>query len=152
MRKIGLSIVMFFSVMVLVSCNNQDENQTLTKNVNYTNVKYGGVVDQSPSAKAKDIVSEREETTDIRAVNSDKDLYLAFNVDTFDSFRIDKIEADVKKELKKKFPDYNVQVSTDKKVFLELEALEAKLANKKVKNKKELEKNLNHIKHLKNDK
>jgi hypothetical protein len=146
-----LIILTVLSLVALVGCNQDEDKQSQMKNVNYTKVTSGNVVDQSPSVRAKEFVSKKEETTEVKAVNSKKDLYIAFNVGTFERFQLDKIESDVKKELKKKFPNHTVHVSTDKKVFLELETLEEKLGSNKVKNNKDLNKSLNHIKHMKND-
>lgn len=145
-----LSVITIFTLVILVGCN-QEEKQSKMKNVNYTTVKNNVVVDQSPSAKAEDLVKAREETTEVIAVNSKKELILAFNVQTFDRFQLDKSEADVKKELKKEFPNHEVLVSTDKKVFLELEALKGKMNKREVESSKELTKNLKRIKHVKND-
>jgi hypothetical protein len=150
MKKI-ISIAVALSLITIVGCNQEENEEIVTEDVNYARVKNETGVDQAPSKKAVDIVKDREETTEVKAVNSINELYVAFNVETLERFQLDKIEAEVKKQLEKEFPNMKVEVSTDSKVFQEIEAVERKLKDNKVNGMKDLNKSLEHIKFIKND-
>jgi hypothetical protein len=80
-------------------------------------------------------------------VNTDKELMAAIKVENFDRFRLKSIEKSVKSDLEKKYPDYKVFVSTDKKIFWELEKIEQRLKKNDM-NKKNLKNDLNKLKSL----
>ncbi|MFC0270421.1 hypothetical protein ACFFIX_02970, partial [Metabacillus herbersteinensis] len=82
---------------------------------------------------------------------TDKELLLAVKVDQFDRFRLKKIEKKVKSDLEKTYPDHKIEVSTDSKIFLELEQLEQKLQKDKTK-MKTLKKEFDKIKSLMKEK
>ncbi|MDA6161854.1 hypothetical protein OSK10_26665, partial [Escherichia coli] len=53
--------------------------------------------------------------------------------DNFDRFRLKEIEKKVKSDLKEEYTDYKILVSTDSKMYMELEQLEHKLQEDKLK-------------------
>jgi len=57
-------------------------------------------------------------------VNIDKELSVAIKVENFNRFRLKSIEKSVKSDLEKTYPDHKVFVSSDKKMFWELEKIE----------------------------
>nr|WGD77094.1 hypothetical protein P5631_10825 [Bacillus subtilis] len=69
-------------------------------------------------------------------MNTDKELMAAIKVENFSKIR-----------LRKKYPDYKVFVSTDKKIFWELEKVEQRLKKNDM-NKKNLKNDLNKLKSL----
>ncbi|MFT0800952.1 YhcN/YlaJ family sporulation lipoprotein [Bacillus swezeyi] len=149
-----LPIAVFLLVINTIAhgCQNANENDTQNKpmavrHVNVQNEK----TDQAAANKAKDKLLEKEEVTEVRGANSKKDLILAVQVEQFDRFRLKDIEKQSKEMLKKDFPGYSIEVSTDQKIFWELDKLEKRLENKKISDKK-LKKKLRHIKKLMKEK
>jgi hypothetical protein len=108
-------------------------------------------IDQSVANQAKEIVIKEKEISGVKAVNTDHELLLAVKVDQFDRFRLKSIEKKVKSDLEKAFPDHKIIISTDSKMYLELEQLEQKLQKDKTE-KKTLKKEFDKIKSLMKEK
>ncbi|MEH7223540.1 YhcN/YlaJ family sporulation lipoprotein [Bacillus sp. JJ1566] len=102
---------------------------------------------QSTANQAEELLIKRDDITGVRGVNTEKELLVAITVPQIDRFQLKTIEKSVKKELTKKFPNHEIQVSTDQKIFLELDILERKLEKGKT-GEKELKKELGKIKSL----
>ncbi|MEC0668076.1 YhcN/YlaJ family sporulation lipoprotein [Priestia flexa] len=130
---------------------NQNPFANNNDNANIVKVTANKPINQSVANQAKEKVIKKEEVSDVKAVNTDKELLLAIKVDQFDRFRLKKIEKEVKSDLEKTYPDYKVLVSTDQKMYLELRQLEQKL-QKNHTNKKTLKKEFNTIKKLMKEK
>ncbi|MFD4818381.1 YhcN/YlaJ family sporulation lipoprotein [Peribacillus butanolivorans] len=110
--------------------SNQIDNN---KNLNISKVHTSSPIDQSVANQAKDRLLADDKVSDVKAVNSDKELLVAVKVDNFDRFRLKSIEKKAKSDLENMFPNYKVLVSTDQKMFLELDQLEQKLEKDKTK-------------------
>ena len=104
-------------------------------------------IDQSIANQAKEKMITKDEITDVRAVNTDKELLAAIKVENFNRFRLKSIEKTVKSDLEKMYPNHKVVVSTDKKMFWELEKIEQKLQKNNT-NKKSLKKDLKKLENL----
>ncbi|WP_257348831.1 YhcN/YlaJ family sporulation lipoprotein [Pseudalkalibacillus decolorationis] len=142
--KFGLSLLV---VLGLVSGCTGNENGSEQENANVTKIHTKQEVDQSIANESREKVIKIKEVTDVRAVNTNKELLVAIKVDNFDRFQLKEIEKKVKTNLKKSYPDHKIEVSTDQKMFFELEKLEGKLHNQKMK-KQSLQKELDRIKAL----
>ncbi|CAN7648944.1 YhcN/YlaJ family sporulation lipoprotein [Bacillus sp. SD075] len=136
-------------VIILASGCTENQNQVGddSEGLSISQVHTINPISQSVANRAKVKVMTEEETWDVKAVNTDKELLVAIKVDQFDRFRLKKIEKKVKSDLEKSFPDHKVLVSTDQKMYLELEQLEQKLQKDNT-NMKKLEKDFNKIKTL----
>ncbi|MFE4240341.1 YhcN/YlaJ family sporulation lipoprotein [Peribacillus butanolivorans] len=110
--------------------SNQIDNN---KNLNISKVHTSSPIEQSVANQAKDRLLAEEEVSDVKAVNSDKELLVAVKVDNFDRFRLTSIKKQAQSELENMFPDYKILISTDQKMFLELDQLEQKLEKDKTK-------------------
>ncbi|MEC1559698.1 YhcN/YlaJ family sporulation lipoprotein [Bacillus haynesii] len=147
-----ITVFLLFITTITNGCQNATENnnqnkQMAVRHVNVQNEK----ADQTVANKAKDKLLKREEVTEVRGANSDQDLVLAVQVEQFDRFRLKDIEKQSKEMLKKDFTGYSIEVSTDQKIFWELDKLEKQLENKKISVKK-LKKKLTKIKKLMKEK
>ncbi len=80
-------------------------------------------------------------------MNTDKELLVAIKVENFNRFRLKTIEKTVKSDLEKIYPNHKVVVSSDKKMFWELEKIEQRLQKNNT-NKKSLKKDLKKLKSL----
>ncbi|MFF2289156.1 YhcN/YlaJ family sporulation lipoprotein [Peribacillus butanolivorans] len=110
--------------------SNQIDNN---KNLNISKVHTSSPIEQSVANQAKDRLLAEEEVSDVKAVNSDKELLVAVKVDNFDRFRLISIKKQAQSDLENMFPDYRILISTDQKMFLELDQLEQKLEKDKTK-------------------
>ncbi|MED3687940.1 YhcN/YlaJ family sporulation lipoprotein [Peribacillus butanolivorans] len=128
------TFLFFITVIGFVSgCSGNSNQIDNNKNLNISKVHTSSPIDQSVANQAKDRLLADDEVSDVKAVNSDKELLVAVKVDNFDRFRLKSIEKQAKSDLENMFPDYKVLVSTDQKMFLELDQLEQKLEKEKTK-------------------
>ncbi|CDQ40297.1 MULTISPECIES: hypothetical protein [Virgibacillus] len=101
-------------------------------------------ISQEPSNRAKDILSHYDQITTIKAVNSDKEILIAIEIKHMERFKLAKIREQLTKEMKEEFDNLKVELSTDKKIVMELDKLEKNL-KKQVYPKKDLQKKLNKL-------
>ncbi|OAS89523.1 MULTISPECIES: YhcN/YlaJ family sporulation lipoprotein [Metabacillus] len=148
--NIGLFIVVIIGLSSGCAVN---QNQFTNNNddAKIVKVSTSKQIDQSVANHAKEIVIKEKEISGVKAVNTDQELLLAVKVDHFDRFRLKSIEKKVKLDLEKAYPDHKIIISTDSKMYLELEQLEQKLQKNKTE-KKTLKKEFNKIKSLMNEK
>ncbi|MEK5443623.1 YhcN/YlaJ family sporulation lipoprotein [Fredinandcohnia sp. FSL W7-1320] len=138
-----------FLLIVFAFITGCKENMDSVKNqsTSITNINAKKSINQTTANQAKELVIKRDDVTGVRGVNTNKELLIAIMVPQMDRFQLKAIEKSVKEELTKEYPDYKVQVSTDQKMFLELDILERKLEKGKT-GEKELKKELGNIKSL----
>ena len=141
--------LLLLTVIGLGSGCNENQNQLgdSNKDLSISQVHTSNRINQSVANQAKEEIITKEEISDVKAVNTDKELLVAIKVDQFDRFRLKKIEKNVKSDLEKAYPDHKILVSTDSKMYLELDQLEKKL-QKDHTNRKNLKKDFNKIKSL----
>ncbi|MCY8234757.1 YhcN/YlaJ family sporulation lipoprotein [Priestia endophytica] len=145
-----LKVCLFLIVLFVFGSGctgNQEQSAKENQDTHIAKVHTNHPVDQSVANQAKGKTIKREEVTGVKAVNTDKELLVALKVEQFDRFRLKTIKKNVKSNLEKTYPDYKVFVSTDQKIFLELEQLEQKLQKDQPK-KKILNKEFDEIKSL----
>lgn len=142
-------LILVLTVIGLSSGCNENQNQLGDNNndLSISQVHTSKPINQSVANQAKEKVIKKKEISDVKAVNTDKELFVAIKVENFDRFRLKKIEKKVKSDVEKMFPDHKVFVSTDSKMYLELEQLEQKLQKDNL-NMKNLKKDFNKIKNL----
>ncbi|WP_161568127.1 YhcN/YlaJ family sporulation lipoprotein [Anaerobacillus alkaliphilus] len=102
------------------------------------------IFDQTKADEAKQIVLSMDEVVAVRGATLEGDIFVALKVKQFDRLFLDRIRKEAADKIKKRFPDAKAHVSTDKKVFLELEKLEKELYENKIK-KSEIEKRWSRI-------
>ncbi|MEH7385485.1 YhcN/YlaJ family sporulation lipoprotein [Bacillus sp. JJ1521] len=140
------SIFLFVILGLLVGCK---ENMDSVKNqsTSITKISAKKSINQTTANQAKELLIKRDDVTGVRGVNTNKELLIAITVHQMDRFQLKTIEKSVKEELTKEYPDYKIQVSTDQKMFLELDILERKLEKGET-GEKELKKEIGNIKSL----
>lgn len=137
------SLCIFFA-LILFGCANHTNEETTQHDVEFTKLSASYSVDQTPSNLAKELLSKQDAVKNIKAVNSTDQLLIGIEIDHMQRFRLKEIEKELEKEMKKKFDDYKIELSMDKKIVLELEELENKIQQKTIK-KKKLEKEIDRI-------
>ncbi|WP_062046695.1 YhcN/YlaJ family sporulation lipoprotein [Bacillus sp. JCM 19034] len=85
------------------------------------------IVEQTQANKAKEIVLSMEEVTEVRGVSYDNSIYIATHVKPFDRFFLNEIRKKAHDNVKKRYPEATVHVTTDEKIFIELEKIEQQL-------------------------
>ncbi|SDJ76173.1 YhcN/YlaJ family sporulation lipoprotein [Sediminibacillus albus] len=137
---------------ILSACTGDEDGRSAKQDENYdlTQVSHHSEISQEPANAAKRKALKNEAVIGSRGVNTDKNLLIGIEVRQLDRIRLKKLEKQITTDLEKQYPDKNVQVSTDKKIYLELDKLESRLQKKDI-SKKELDKKYNQIKKLIND-
>ncbi|MEC2070730.1 hypothetical protein [Alkalihalophilus marmarensis] len=96
----------------------------------------GAIISQHEADEAKQILLSMEEILEVVGVSNKKDIYLAPRVKQFDRFHLNDIRKRGHEHVKKRFPEYTVHVSTDKKIFIELGKLEKELKQRTISKKR----------------
>ncbi|WP_174613736.1 hypothetical protein [Virgibacillus ihumii] len=131
-------------ILFLTGCSAADNSTTREDGINLSYITSNHNIDQRASNKAKEMLSKHDPITSINAVNTSKKLLIAIEVQHRHRFRLTKIRKDLQKEMKKAFSDHKVELSTDKKIFIELTRLEKAIDSNNI-SKKKLKKEINHL-------
>ncbi|MFC0271392.1 YhcN/YlaJ family sporulation lipoprotein [Metabacillus herbersteinensis] len=150
-KRVNIGLFLIVIIGLVSGCAGNQNQFATTNDANIVKVHTSKPIDQSVANQAKEKVIKEEEISGVKAVNTDKELLLAVKVNQFDRFRLKKIEKKVKSDLEKAYPDHKIEVSTDSKMYLELEQLEQKLQKDKT-NMKTLKKEFDKIKSLMKEK
>jgi hypothetical protein len=132
--------------MVTSGCNMTNANNE-KNSINITNVSSQNTKNLNMTDQVEQLLNKQKQVSDVKVVNSDKELFIAAEIKHMDRFRIKEIEKKLKKLTEDNYPNHNVTLSTDMKIFLELDELEKKV-NEKNMSKKKIEKELKRIKSL----
>lgn len=92
----------------------------------------------------------RKEIRDAVAVNTKNKLLLAYQVKQMDRFRMRQIEKDVKQQLELLFPDHDIIVSSDLKLFWKTDELRGKMQKDDMDERK-LDKQIEKLKKLREE-
>jgi len=147
-----LMFVFLSLILIVVGCrespninptpNNQLNNNQL--DVDLTKLSTNQSIDQTYSNQAKDSLKTNQDLTSIKAVNTDKDLVITFEVDHLKRFQLEKIRKKIAKKMKKEFSNMKVIVSTDQKIILGLDQIEQEIQKNHI-TKKQLEKQIKYL-------
>ncbi len=132
--------------MITSGCNMTNANNE-KNSINITNVSSQNTKNLNMTDQVKQLLDKQKEVSNVKVVNSDKELFIAAEIKQMDRLRIKEIEKRLKKLTEDKYPNHNVTLSTDKKIFLELDKLEQEVNDTNI-SKKHLEKELKRIKNL----
>ncbi|WP_052345784.1 hypothetical protein [Paucisalibacillus sp. EB02] len=138
------------SLFLIVGCSNDEAGPSNTgEKVNITQISSKQTYDQKYANEAKKVLSQKDNIQKVFAVNSDELLIIAIEVPHHERFQLSDTNKKLSKEMDKKFKkdDISVELATDKKIIIELEALEKQIQNNSI-SKKELKKQLKHISKL----
>ncbi len=119
---------LLFVTILLVGCGTEEDVKVLELDGKAT-------FDQKKADEAKQIVISMKEVVDVKGVNYKDKIYLAPKVKHFDRFRLKEIRKEGHDLVKARYHDATVHLSTDKKVYMELEKLERRLKEKKINEK-----------------
>jgi regulator of replication initiation timing len=150
--KLIIFLLLLTAIGLISGCNGTlDQQVSENDDMNIEYVHTSRPIDQTVANQSKEKAAKEEEISSVKAVNTDKELLLAVKVHQFDRFRLKSIKKKLKSDLEKMHPEYEIFVSTDQKIYLELEQLEQKL-QKDHTQMKSLKKDFDKIKSLMKEK
>ena len=133
LARITWAIVSVFIISGCAGGVDQPTDLTQNENSNVAQMSDTKPASQEPARMAKRLIKQMDEVTDVRAVNTGKQLMLSFKVKQAQRVRLKQIQNDVNNRLKDQFSsDTKVTVSTDKKIFQILEELEQDISRQKI--------------------
>lgn len=148
-------ILLVISLFLVISGCNQQSNQQSTQQTKTKSAAEDPSCKQVPNRqvdqeqRARAIAQLVNNVDQAVAVKIDDELDVAIEVTNFNRLRLDAIEKEVSQTLKAEFPKAKIHVSSDKKIFMELQKLsgtpatsEQKGACKQKKKLKEIEKQM----------
>jgi hypothetical protein len=128
--KVKHFIAIIIGVMILGGCGPQAET------IQPLQVGNQAIVAQEKADEAKQILLSMEEVLEVKGVVNKQGIYLAPRVKHFDRFHLNDIRKRGHENVAKRFPKETVHVSTDKKIYMELEKLEQELKKKTISEKR----------------
>ncbi|WP_117169868.1 YhcN/YlaJ family sporulation lipoprotein [Paraliobacillus sediminis] len=139
----------------LTGCNQEDANPPLINKQSDMNMQQikneGGLIEQANLQEINDkILSTFNSVEDVVSLKNHEDMLIAIKTTAFQQFNEQQIEQDVKKEMEKIKPKLNILVSSDQKIFIEINKLVKDLQNGQF-SIEDFDKRFDKIKKLKND-
>ncbi|SDL80126.1 YhcN/YlaJ family sporulation lipoprotein [Sediminibacillus halophilus] len=150
-KKASLPALLVFFLSV-AGCTDNEDGRSASSEPDYdlTQVSNKAEVSQEIANQAKRSVLKNEEVIGARGVNTSEQILVAIEVRQMDRFNLKKLEKRITSDLENKFKEKKVTVSTDKKIYLELDELESQLQTEDL-SKKKLDQETNRIKKLISD-
>ncbi|MFD1388103.1 hypothetical protein ACFQ4Z_14970 [Oceanobacillus oncorhynchi subsp. oncorhynchi] len=143
MRNKKMALLLLF-ILFLAGCNHQNES-SYSENPNIKHLSTNS--SQDPATQAKELLIDKDDITAVHAVNTEDTMLVTIEIPHHERFSLqDKTEA-YQKELEQAFPDFTIELSTDKKIILETAKLEEKMDNQTL-TKEEIKKKMKEIIHL----
>ncbi|WP_077596357.1 MULTISPECIES: YhcN/YlaJ family sporulation lipoprotein [Oceanobacillus] len=138
MRKMILRIAIM-CLFILSACNQEtgQNTQDLNNNPSIEQINTNSnITSQQPSNKAKKLLSQYEEVTEVHAVNTKHTLLVTVNIEHHERFTLAKKRKQYQKMLEQEFKGEHVEVSTDKKILIETRKIEKKIKENTITNHK----------------
>lgn len=137
MKQMKIIYIAFICFFTLAACNQDTEEGKTGKNQNQQpNVEQiknqKDTITQQPSKKAKRLLSQFEEITEIHAVNTKHTLLVTVEIEHHERFTLKKKQKQYQKLLEQEFKGEHVEVSTDKKIVIETKELEKQVKENKL--------------------
>lgn len=143
-------LFMLGMIFFLIGCTTDTNTSQQGDDVNFTNISTKKSIDQSVSNMAKQSLKPYEELKSIKAVNVGGNLVIAIDVYQNNRFGLADIRKKLQKKAEKEFPSHNIELSTDKKLIIELDKLEKQIKQETISREK-LQKKIKHLIKLNNE-
>lgn len=144
--KIIIKVILLFSLVFSVGCGTQ--NSPLKKpqseqqmNLDEKQIQISAELAEKAKKTAETVKGVKQST----AVVINKDISAAVKVSGFDRLRLKPIKAEVHNKIKELNKDYNVHVTTDKKLFMQLQQIEKQINDPQEKSLTDIQKKVNNI-------
>ncbi|MFD1415417.1 hypothetical protein [Oceanobacillus jeddahense] len=138
-------ITLFLSFIIfLVGCHHNNESSH-SENPNIKHLSTNSY--HETATQAKELLMEKEDIKAVHAVNTDDTLLITIEVPHHERFSLEDKRKAYQKEIEQTFPNFTIELSTDKKIILETTKLEEKMTNQTI-SEEELKKKVEEIIHL----
>ncbi|WP_066638923.1 YhcN/YlaJ family sporulation lipoprotein [Desulfolucanica intricata] len=132
MRKIGKIGIILILLVLLTGCGMKDSPQQKPQpQLQNSSVDKHVQIKPELARKVKEIVQTIEGVEESTAVVLDKDISIAIKVSGFERLRLKSIKEEVHNKVSTVNKDYKIHVTSDKKLFFELQQIEKKISEKK---------------------
>ena len=139
-KIIYLSVFLLFFI---TGCNIENEsNHSLVKPIPTKEV-----AEQTFENKVNDLVKPMKEVKEIKVIGLNRTIMVALELNHYYTLQTKKITKKITKKLEDKWPEKEIIVTTDHKIFIELEKLDQQMKQKNI-SKNDLNKKLNKLKKL----
>lgn len=131
-------------IVFLSACANSSPTELPSNEEKYSVIRTSSSYKQDTANKLKEYVNDNKEFNEVYAVNTDSEVLIAVDPKHHDRFRLEDFRKKLEKDLKDEIHPLKLELSTDKKIQLEVKKLEEELENKSL-SRKQLKKNLDRI-------
>ena len=149
--SIYLGSVLLFGCVDQSKPDPNQQNETQNNDIQMTKITHTQENAQNTANKIKDMFASDQDITILSVANASKDIIIAFDVAHYKRLGLQTKQETIQGAVEEAFPNYNVTVSTDQKVLIELEKLEQAIENQEL-SKDDIEKKVADIIFLENDK
>lgn len=137
-------ITLIILCLFLGACTNQTSPEQTADNNNYSVIQTSSSYKQDTANHVKSYLDRNEAFNEVYAVNTDSKLLVAVQPRQIDRFQLKEFRKTLEEDLKDEIHPLQLELSTDKKIALELEKIEEQLKEKQL-SKEELKKELERI-------
>lgn len=146
MNKTLFLLIISFLYFLLSGCG-QTEPEIINNDIRPVKMSTSEsqqTIDQNEANKAKNILLKKDQVKLVRSVQSKDLLMAAVELEHWNTFKSKTLTKEMKQALEKEIKMKSIEVTTDHKIFIELEKLEEKIINHDI-SKKKLDKELQQI-------
>jgi uncharacterized lipoprotein YajG len=134
MKMVSKTVLIIITCFILFGCQNNPQTQkNNNQDIEVKNISANHLIDQEPSNEVKKILKKHDEVTGIKAANTATNLVIAVEIEHSKRFQLKEIKKELTKEVKKQFKNFHVELTVDKKIFLELDNLEKQIEANEIK-------------------
>jgi hypothetical protein len=116
---LGMILLLLFAS----GCSNNDINDKSLHTPMNTSYSSNSVIGAEITAEINEYILKNEAIYDVVSIKSNKEIYVAVKVKQMKRLSMKKIEKVLEEKLSDRYAQYRITVSTDKKLFLEVEKL-----------------------------
>ena len=139
-----LLFLVMASLLLITGCQEKQNNPASMKQIQQKNQEMISI-DPREMEEAKKIAQQNKRVDQATAVTFDHELFVALKVSNFNRFFLRSTRSEVHKNLRKRFSNKEVHVTTDSKLFDELSKIEKQIDQQPQQPEKVLEKKLKKI-------
>lgn len=151
--QMKIRIILFLFIILLYGCSNNpltEDTAPDTTDKQFSVLRTKSAIEQSPSNQAKKYINNQNDFNEMYAVNTDSVIIIGVDPKHRERFQLKDFRESIEKDLHDKINSRKLEISTDKKIVLELKQLEERIQSDNI-SEKELEKELDRIIKLSKD-
>jgi len=134
LKQIYLTILLLFSPTLLFGCSNDQAAEPQTnKQSNIQNISHTGGQEQEELEIEQTVRNQFDEIVELTSFSYNDEILMGIKVNQISQFNEQKIAKEVKSFIKREYPGKKATVSSDYKVFLEIDRLKEELINEDLK-------------------